>query len=201
MSDIAMLTGTIDPQSGMVIQPDRRMARFEVVQIQNATKTREAGRPVFEPRTVLFVRHPGERDETSILASEEHQYQFPRQWAAFEAGRKADPEGTPLVIAFPNEPHIVSHLRALHIFTLEMLAECGEEGLRRIGMGAREYQQRAQKFIEASHRAAPMHQMDAKLRERDDEIALLKEQVAMLAAAASKPRGRPRSASPEGDDE
>jgi hypothetical protein len=199
MSDIAMLTGTIDPQSGMVIQPDRRMVRFETVQVQNAVKSRESGRPVFEPRTVLFVRHPGERDETSILATEEHQYQFQRQWAAFEAGRKADPEGTPLSVLFPSEPHIVAHLRALHIFTVEMLADCGEEGLRRIGMGSREYQQRAQKFIDAADRAAPMHQVEAQLRQRDEEIAVLKEQVAMLAAATKRGRGRP--AASEGDDE
>jgi hypothetical protein len=200
MSDLAMLTGTIDPQSGMVIQPDRRMARFETVQTQNAVKSREAGRPVFEARTVLFVRHPGERDETTVLANERHQYEFPRQWAAFEAGKRADPDGTPLAILFPGDPHIVTSLRALHIFTVEMLAECGEEGLRRIGMGAREYQQRAQRFMEAAAKTAPLHQMDAKLRERDDEIALLKEQVAMLAAATK--RGRPRNATPtEGDEE
>lgn len=200
MSDLAMLTGTIDPQTGMVQQPDRRMARFETVQIPNAVRSREAGRPIFEPRTVLFVRHPGERDETSILATEEHQYQFPRQWAAFEAGKKADPEGTPLAILFPGDPHVVTSLRSLHIFTVEMLADCGEEALRRIGMGARDYQARAQKFMAAAERSAPLHQMDAKLRERDDEIAVLKEQVAMLAAAATR-KGRRAPAADEGDSE
>ena len=200
MSDLAMLTGTIDPQTGVVQQPDRRMARFETVQFPNAVRSREAGRPIFEPRTVVFVRHPGERDETSVIATEAHQYEFPRQWAAFEAGKKADPEGTPLSILFPSDPHIVTSLRALHIFTVEMLAECGEEGLRRIGMGARDYQARAQRFMEAAAKTAPLHQMDAKLRERDDEIAVLKEQVAMLAAAATR-KGRRASVPDEGETE
>ena len=96
MSDIAMLTGTVDPQSGMVMQPDRRMVRFETVPTQNMVKSREMGRPVYDPVTVLFVRHPGERDETAIAMQEHHKYEFPRQWAAFEAGAKVDPGGTPL---------------------------------------------------------------------------------------------------------
>ena len=53
---------------------------------------------------------------------EHHKYEFPRQWAAFEAGAKVDPGGTPLAVLFPAEPHIISHLRGLHIFTVEMLA-------------------------------------------------------------------------------
>jgi len=197
MSDIAMLTGTVDPQSGMVMQPDRRMVRFETVPTQNMVKSREMGRPVYDPVTVLFVRHPGERDETAIAMQEHHKYEFPRQWAAFEAGAKVDPGGTPLAVLFPSEPHIIAHLRGLHIFTVEMLAGCGEEGLRRIGMGAREYVTRAQQLIDASEKAAPLHQVNAALRERDDEIASLKEQVALLAASTRK---RSRTTADEGAD-
>ena len=198
MSDIQMLTGTVPPEGGMVIQTDRRMARFESVPTVNAVKSAEVGRPIYEAKTVLFVRHPGERDETAVAAQEHHKYEFPRQWAAFEAERVVDPDGTPLSVLFPVDPTIVRHLRGLHIFTVEALAGCGEEGLRRIGMGARDYVTRAQKLLEAAASAAPMHQMESELHKRDEEIQLLKEQVAMLAA---RPRGRPRKDAAEGDDE
>ncbi len=197
MSDIAMLTGTVDPSTGMVIQPDRRMARFENVPTLNAQRSQEVGRPIYESKVVLFVRHPGERDETAVAAQEQHKYEFPRQWAAFEAGQKVDPDGTPLSVLFPMDPTIVQHLRGLHFFTVEMLAGAGEEGIRRIGMGAREYVSRAQKLIEASEKAAPVIQANARIQAQDEEIALLKEQIAMLAAS----KRRPRKNADEGDEE
>lgn len=196
MSDIGFLTGTVDPQSGMVIQPDRRMVRFETVPTLNRVRSEAEGRPIYEPRTVLFVRHPGERDETAIEARPHHQYEFPRQWEAFQAGQKADPEGTPLAVLFPDAPHVVTHMRACHVFTVEMLAELTEEGLRRIGMGARDYQDRARKFMNAAAQAAPMHRVEAELRERDEKIAQLEAQVEMLAAATRRGRRKVE----EGDD-
>ena len=196
MSDIAMLTGTVDPQSGMVMQPDRRMVRFETVPTQNMVKSREMGRPVYDPVTVLFVRHPGERDETAIAMQEHHKYEFPRQWAAFEAGAKVDPGGTPLAVLFPAEPHIISHLRGLHIFTVEMLAGCGEEGLRRIGMGAREYVTRAQQLIDASERRRRFTRSTPRCVSATTRLPA-KEQVALLAASTRK---RSRTTADEGAD-
>ena len=64
-------------------------------------------------------------------------------------------------------------------------------------MGAREYVTRAQQLIDASEKAAPLHQVNAALRERDDEIASLKEQVALLAASTRK---RSRTTADEGAD-
>lgn len=199
MSDLATLE-IADPNiGGMVRQVDRRRVRFETVPTINAIRSRAEGRPIYEPKIVLFVRHPGERDETAVMATEAHKYEFEREWRMFEAGQKVDPDGTPLVVLFPDQPHVVAHLRGLHIFTVEMLAECGEEGIRRIGMGARDYVSRAQKLLEASARTAPLHQMEAALRERDEKLAQMQAQLEALMAAPR--RGRPRKDAAEGDDE
>ena len=177
---------------GMVIQQDRRIARFEMVPILNAVKSKQESRPIYDGQIVLFVRQPGERDEPSILAHEGHQYEFPVAWAAFQAGQKVDVNGTPLAVLFPDSAHIVAHMRGLHIFTVEQLAAVSENGAGRIGMGARCYIERAQKFLDAAERAAPMQHVETELRARDEEIALLKEQVAMLARAAQQGDEAPR---------
>lgn len=201
MSDLSPIGGRVDYQGtwgGMMVQDGRRIVRFQNVPKQNMVRTEQEGRPIFEAQIVLFVRHAGERDETAVEKRPHHEYEFPREWAAFEAGNQVEPNGTPLSILFPTDPHIVAHLRGLHFFTVEQLAQATEEGLRRIGMGARDWHSRSVKFIEASEKAAPLHQMHAELTRRDEEIQALKDQVAMLAEAATR---RPRRrAADEGDE-
>ena len=199
MSDVLEMNIADINVGGMVQQVDKRMARFENVPTLNAVRSAEAGRPVYESKIVLFVRHPGERDETAVAMQPHHEYEFPRQWAAFQAGQKVDPDGTPLSVLFPAEPHIVTHLRGLHIFTAEQLAEVGEPGIARIGMGAREYVARAVRYMEASRSAAPVAAMEHAMRQRDEEIQALKDQVQALIDAGKR---RNRTAKPaEGDDE
>ena len=194
MSDLAMLAGQVQYQGdwgGMVVPNDRRMARFANVPKLNAVRTEEAGRPIYENQVVLFVRHPGERDETAVAAKEHHKYEFQRAWAAFEAGNAPEAEGTPLSVLFPNDPAIVQHMRACHIFTAEQLAALTAEGKRRVGMGVESYVSQAQKFLDAAEKAAPMQQMEAQLRRRDEEIEALRAQILAL-AEANNTRGRRR---------
>lgn len=204
MSDLAMMSGTVQMEGewgGRVVPADRRMARFQTVPKLNRVETEKQGRPIYDAQIVLFVRQPGERDETAIEMREHHKYEFPRQWQAFEAGRSPEAQGTPLDILFPNDPQIVAHLRGAHIFSVDQLATVSAEGRRRIGMGADAWIQRAQQFIDAADKAAPMHQMEGQLRQRDEEIALLKQQVAMLADSVTR-RGRKRrdETDPEGEE-
>ena len=136
MSDIATAyLGTVDPQSGMVMQPDRRMVRFETVPTQNMVKSREMGRPVYDPVTVLFVP-PGESGTKPPSPWEHQKYGSPRQWAAFEAGAKVDPGGTPLAVLF------LAGRTSSRIFAgctssrWRCWPRWQRKGLRRIGMGA-----------------------------------------------------------------
>jgi hypothetical protein len=193
-----MLSGQIEYQGewgGMVIPADRRMVRFANVPKLNAVKTEEAGRPIYENQVVLYVRHPGERDETAVAMKEHHKFEFPRAWAAFEAGQQPEAEGTPLSVLFPNDPAIVQHLRGCHIFTAEQLAGLTAEGKRRVGMGVEGYVSQAQKFLDAAEKAAPMHQAEAMIRRQNEEIEALKTQL--LALAESNTRGRRRRADTE----
>jgi hypothetical protein len=192
---------------GMVVQPDRRIVQFRQGRKLLTLESQKQGRPVYAPITLFCVRHPGERDETVVEATDFHKDTHPRQWAAFQQGAKADAEGTPLAVLFPAEPFIVEHLRSLNVFTVEMLAGITEEGIRRIGMGAREYQGRAQKFMDAAANSAPQRELEAKLQQSNEEIEALKAQVQLLIDNARRNaeddaprRGRPRKADyTEGD--
>jgi len=197
MSDLANITGSVARNGGMVQQPDTRMVRFANVPQLNEIASRQQGRPIYDPCDVLFVRQAGERDEIATRVKEHHKFEFAQQWQAYEEGREADlAPGTPLAILFPNSPHIVEALRAVKVFTVEALGGLGEEGLRRIGMGAREYQAKAKQFLEQAERSAPLQKVEAELRERDERIAALTAQVELLAAGVAR-RGRPRKGAAE----
>lgn len=203
MSDFAMMNGTVQMQGewgGMVVPQDRRTARFATVPKLNRVESEKQGRPIYDAQVVLFVRQPGEKDEPAIEMREHHKYQFSREWAAFEAGRSPEAQGTPLEILFPTDPQIVKHLQGAHIFSVDQLAHVSAEGRRRIGMGADAWIARAQQFLDAAEKAAPMHQMEGELRQRDEEIALLKQQVSMLADSVNR-RGRKRRDDTPDEDE
>lgn len=181
---------------GMVIQADRRHVQFRVGKRLDKAASDAAGRPIFIQQTLFCVRHPGERDETVVEATEFHKITHPRQWRAFEEGRQADAEGTPLAVLFPSAPEIVEHLRGMRVFTVEMLADISEEGLRRLGMGAREWKQKAQALMDKSAASAPMREMEAELQKRDAEIDVLKAQVALLIDNARQQAAQPSPQQP-----
>ena len=200
MSEFAGSTVAMQGEwGGMVVQADHRRVRFATVPKHNEVRSRTEGRPIYDNQIVLFVRHPGERDETAIEKLPHHEYEFARAWEAFVKGQSPEMQGTPLDVLFPENPSVVQMLRGLHIFNVEMLAGLSAQGMQRIGMGAQEYVARAQNFIEAAKSAAPMHAMRHELAQRDEQIAQLTAQVELLAANARKPRGRPRVE--EGDEE
>lgn len=184
---------------GMVIQPDKRMVQFRQGRKILTQRSQQEGRPVYAPITLFCVRHPGERDETVVEATEFHKMTHPRQWAAFEQGRIAEQDGTMLAVLFPSEPYIVDHLRVLHIHTVEQLAGLTEAGLQRVGMGAREYQAKAVKFLDDANRSAPTRELEAKLAAAADQIASLETQVKLLLESAQRQAEAPRRGRPPRD--
>jgi len=82
-------------------------------------------------------------------------------------------------------------MRALHIHTVEQLANLSEQGMGKLGMGGREKVNRAKLFLEHAAKMAGGSQLQAELEKARDEIAALRSQVEQLVAAAAKPkRGR-----------
>lgn len=201
MSDLSFEMAGIAPD-GMVIQPDKRFVRFQMGKKLHAQKTQEAGRSIFVPQIQFCVRQVGERDETVVEATEFHKMMHPRQWAAFEEKREAEIIGTPIDLLFPSSPEVVENMKALRVYTVEMLAAISEEGLRRLGMGAREWKAKAEQFMDRATQSAPLRELEAKLESRDAKIRLLEDQMALLIEAAQKPkrrRGAEDNTEPEGD--
>lgn len=201
MSEFAFSAGSVDPASGMVAFGDdkRLFVQFYTRSVQNNYQSQQQGRPIFEPMPFVKIVQPGERDVIDREVREEDKFRFRAQWERYEAQKEQTPDGTPLAVLYPDEPHIVDQMQALKIFTAEQLAGLTEQAISRLGMGGRAHVERAKRFLEAAEKFGAAHQMQRELDAANDRIATLEAQIAQLMAAAPK-RGRPpKTTDDEGD--
>lgn len=178
-------TGTYRPTGA---QPS---VRFERIASVNRAKSEDAGAPVYDAVTVLRVQHPGENDETVIAATPQHRRDYPRQWAAFEAGQAVDQAGIPLPLLFPAHPEIVEMLRSRGVHTVEQLAGLSGNGVANVGMGAGDWQRKAQDYIENARSGAPLHRLEAELARKAEETEAMKAEMADLRRQVAE-MARPR---------
>lgn len=166
---------------------DRRYIEFHTVSWHNRSKSKEAGRPIFEPVTFIKIQHPGEHDFVDRPATPQDENEFPRQWKAYQEGRQAIPEGTRLETLFPQHPEVVEMMRHQKVFTAEQLAGLNDTQLQSLGMGGRKFQQEAKQFLSAAEKGKEFHELRAQierhgneLKSRDDKIAALERAVAAM---------------------
>lgn len=192
-------------------QDQKKLVIFYLKPVHDPVKSREVGYPWFHD--VVFVKMQDPGDNLTVIdrpARDEDRARFPRHWQMFEAGRGGEHPGMLLDRLFPDNPAIVARLKAAAVHTVEQLAGLGAEGQRQVGMGALEWQKKAQAFLEQAKDTAVYTKMDAELSKRDETISALMEQIGELKALLNRysgdeddesPRPRrgrpPKSATPE----
>ncbi len=116
----------------------------------------------------------------------------------FKDGINSEMTGTPLKDLIGMTPATIMTLRALGIFTIEMLADMQDASSSSL-MGFYELRNKAQKHIEHRKEMAPTLRMDAIEAEHKAEVDSLKRQLADLTAAVNAPKrgpGRPKNPEP-----
>lgn len=172
-------------------ETDKRLhVEFEARPVLMEFLSQEKGRPIYETRDFIKIIQPGERDILVREVREEDKWRWPRHWEAYSNQKTQVPDGTPLAVLYAGAPHEVEMLRALKIFTVEQLAGLTEQGIGRLGMGARERVQRAKDFLEAASR----HEGASRLQQQYDEVkhenATLRDQLKELQDAVSQLRAQ-----------
>lgn len=142
------------------------------------------GLPHFVPKLMITVSVPPytmqtrEADDEDIETYPDAHRQYEKQKKAQEVTQQ---EGFPLVLWPAASQAAIQMLSAREIYTVEQLAHLADKSKGKDAMPGelRELAQRAKAMIELS---AELGQFEAKLRDRDGEIAALKEQVVELRA-------------------
>jgi hypothetical protein len=189
----------------MIDQSDTRHLHitFFLEPIENPTKSRAEGRPIFEEREMVEIKFVG--DPKKILVAPAHEkfardhasgqwvsyaQAYHRHYEAFKTGEAAKGEGTPI----EELPFISAarraELRALHIHTAEALSGLEGASLARLGMFGRELKDKAQAYIEKAKDSALETRLAA-------ENTILRQRIEALEARMQSEATVPDEASPQ----
>lgn len=165
------------------------VVNFYVRAVQNTFKTAEQGRPIFDESEFIRIIIPGDTKtiiDTKVTA--EHRFRFPEKYELFKKGMAQAQTGTPLEVWPQMTVGQVAELKALHISTVEQLADLSDTLAQKI-MGSHQLRQKAQAFLDAAAGDAQNSKMAAELEKRDVEIQALKTQMEQLlkVKSGSKP--------------
>lgn len=195
MSDFGQMEQKFDRNGGLVEFGDdqRLFVEFVSRSVQDEVQSRDAGRPVFVQVDYVRIRQPGERDEILRPAHRGDQQRFARRWQAYQEGRQELPAGTPLSILFPNNPEVVENLKYDKIFVVEQLAQLNDTQIGNIGLGGRQFVDKAKAFLAAASDGkglqdlfAEVDQLSASMKAKDKRIEALE----LALEKANKKRGQ-----------
>ncbi len=197
MNDFANMTQRFDAKNGGIVEfgdDSRLFVEFTLRAVPDEIASREAQRPISRQVDYIRIRQPGERDEIMRPAHDGDRRRFARHWEAYQAGRQEAPDGTPLSILFPNNPEIVENLKYLKVFTIEQLGALNDTQVQNVGMGARQWQQKAAEFLMLADNGKGLDVLTSKVDQLTKQVeALLEKNTTLEAAlteATEKKRGK-----------
>ena len=164
--------------------------------VQDKVASENEGRPIFTELDYVQIHIPG--DKNTIIdrkVRDDDKRRWAAQWQAYLDNASQPVEGTPLEQWPALSVSQIAELKALHIPTIEVLADLPENGLQKIGMGARELQARAKAFIDAAKGNGAIEKLAAENTRFLDRISNLEQQNAQLQEALNDIQSKLQSSS------
>jgi len=164
----------------------RHFVSFVAHQVLNEVQSQQQGRPIIEAKPYFRLERAGERDVLMREANEDDKRSYPEAWRAYEEKREQRPAGTPLSILFPAHPEIVATLEFFKVHTVEQLARISDTNMQTIGLGGREWHNKAVEFLKLAEGAQGFHVLKKELDMAQATIAKMADQIAHMAAALER---------------
>lgn len=194
------------PVAGVATGNRGSFARFFHVAVKNHADSQKAGSDVFGQEVHVQILMPGDALSAPIrrvkladgqIIGKEWIDGYPKEWAAFNEGREQIPDGMPLDKWPRCNVGVKATLNAIHIYTVEQLAEANESALEKIGMGARVLQAEARAFVETARDSAANQKLAAeaelarqdrdamfqRLQDMEQRLAMITQSKAVLDSA------------------
>lgn len=187
--DIPSLQANFDPKNGGMVEfgsDDKLYVTFSSKAVVDVIKSREAARPIHQQITYVRIQQPAERDYVERPATDLDIRRFRRQYQHFLDGKAEQPEGTLLSVLFFSNPEIVENLKYLKVFTIEQLANLNDTQIQQIGMGGREFHQRAKDFLSKSEKGKGFHELEKRLEQLELSNQVKDEKIKALEAALAE---------------
>lgn len=160
---------------------DKLIVRFEQFPHLDDAASRAANRPIFLMMDYVKIMIPGDKDTVIHRPIREgDKRRFAKAYLAFQAGQ-SQVQGTPLS-EWPKITRAqVEELKFFNIRTIEDLANVSDSQTHKF-MGIHQLRDDARRHLELLKEQAPLDAVQAELKQRDEEIATMKTQIASLMA-------------------
>jgi len=159
--------------------------QFYIRPVMNNFRSSEEGRPIYEEQEYIRIIVPGDSKTTVDCPVDDiFRMRFEKQYDKFKKGLEQAVDGTPLEMWPQMTVGLCAELKAMNVSTVEQLASLDDGKAQKI-MGSYDLRRKAQAFLDAAQGEAANNKMVAELTKRDDEITLLKNQMAELMKSAA----------------
>lgn len=171
---------------------------FYMESIEDKEASVTEGRPIFRDYEFIEIRIPG--DKNTVICepvNDEYRARWPNQYMAFKNQQVQVNDGTPLEEWPILRKSQVMMFKAVNIHTVEQLAAVSDGNLGNLGMGGREFRDKAIAYIETAKTGAVPAAAQNEIAELKLQIEALKNQMAgfnITPEDAPKKRGRPAKA-------
>jgi hypothetical protein len=160
--------------------------KFDEAKAEREKKLPDA--PVFRKIEFITIPIPGTKDviHRPVMAADKQR--FRAQYEAFKNAQGEVVDGTPVEQLAEIKPSQVTDLKYVGVHTIEQLAKVPDASPLMSMMGGVGLKNRAAEWVKKNRRASVITQTNEALKERDDQIAKLQEQVALLIASSEAAR-------------
>jgi len=144
-------------------------------------KSDEAGHPVFSDVEYVKIIAPGNDKEVINKAVTQVEIdRWPQQYKQFKEKKEVTFEGTPLKEWPQVTQSQAKTLEAMHVYTVEQLAEVADQNIGNIGMGMMDLKNKAQAWLEWQAGEASIQKYAQRNRRLEERVKQLEEQLAAL---------------------
>jgi hypothetical protein len=155
--------------------------------VRNNFKSEQAGHEVFEDQDFVWIRFAGDRTrELRKPVKNEHKERWPQQWARYQNQEKQVNEGMPLEHWGAMSKSTALNYKANNVFTVEQMAAIPDSVIDKLGIGTRDFRNKAQLFLKQSAGSAESMRLADENKKLRDEIELLKAQFAEFSNSKQK---------------
>jgi len=156
------------------------------------------GRPIMRMTDWVKIQIPGNNTLTiDTIADASHKKRFAQQWAIYQQNKDATQIKGTLLTSWPALTAAQAmEMRHFKFYTVEQVAEGTDANLVQVaaiaGSQPVAFRERAKAYLDRAKESALAEHQAIELSKRDEEIAAMKEQIALLMSKVEQPkRGRP----------
>ena len=174
------------PQPGMTDWALQEAAKRELSQgvypafytkaVEDPVQTREKGRPMFMDQEWVRITIRGDRNSVTDrpVKDEDRTQRWPALYTAFSRGQKRADFGTPLEEWPLVTRSAAENFKHHNIYTVEDLAGLDDQGIKNIGIGARDMVKKAQAYLDQAEDSATPGKLIDKINQLEVQIESLR---------------------------